>query len=279
MSQGGWGALHYAALVPEALALRPRSVVLGLYLGNDLYDTYRLAYLRDAYADLRRPGLELGADPLQRQADAFWQEHLSYQGRFGRDSPRTWGIWLRGHTALGRLLEKAGLLGSDAWFEIGAAWARAHPDHGAVCDCGATRTVMTTAYRLVAEDLDAPRIDEGLRLTHVALQRAASDCAAAGVRLLVLVIPTKERVYADTLRRRGPLEPTYARLVAMEDRVRSDVLEGCRGGGLACVDALPALAAAIEAGQPAYPSTTESHPSVAGYTVLAELVAAQLRDK
>jgi lysophospholipase L1-like esterase len=276
MSQGSWGGLHYASLLPEALALRPRVVVFGLYLGNDLYDSYRLVYMREAHASLRRPDLGPPAD-RQRQADALWAEHVAGQASPGLGRPAAWSLWLRGHTAIGRLLERAGVLPGDAWFEAGAAWARDHPTHGAVCDCGATRTVLTTAYRLLAVDLDDPGIREGLRLTRLALERGASACAAARVRFLVLVIPTKERVYADRMRSAQPLDPAYARLVGMEDRVREAILAGCTADGIECVDALPPLAAAVDAGTAVYPSTTESHPSARGYRVLAELVAARLR--
>lgn len=41
---------------------------------------------------------------------------------------RLWGHWLQRHSAIGRLLERAGRLGTDVWHLAGAAWARTHPD-------------------------------------------------------------------------------------------------------------------------------------------------------
>jgi hypothetical protein len=167
MSVGGFGMVQYAAMPDEALSLRPRLVVVGLYLGNDLYDSYSLAYSRPFWQHLRLAGRpDLLTDATRAKADAAWNDEKRFQYAYGRDSPRTWGLWLRAHTAVGRLLERAGVWpGRDAWFEIGRACATAHPESGSYYDDGRLRTVFTVGYRLVALDLEDPRIAEGLRLT------------------------------------------------------------------------------------------------------------------
>ena len=83
------------------------------------------------------------------------------------------------------------------------AWAQAYPEHGAVCNDADIRTVFTTAYRLAGLDLDDPRVDEGLRITNEVLWRAQQKADKAGVKLLVLLIPTKELVYAELTQRAG----------------------------------------------------------------------------
>ena len=48
MAIGGWGPFECLEVLAEALEHQPRVVVLGFYLGNDLFDAFRMAY-RTAY--------------------------------------------------------------------------------------------------------------------------------------------------------------------------------------------------------------------------------------
>ena len=44
MAHGGWGPAEYLLTLKEALALRPKVVIVGFYLGNDLGDAYAYVY-------------------------------------------------------------------------------------------------------------------------------------------------------------------------------------------------------------------------------------------
>lgn len=278
MSAGSYGPLQYAALVRQAARFRPRVVLVGFYLGSDIYDAYRLAYSRKVYEPLRKKP-ELGHDTVEPRATALWNGQIEFQARHGRDDPRCWGLWLRGHSALGRLWDAtdAGRLQSaGAWFEIGRAWALAHPESGDVLGAGPNRTVMTTGYRLTLLDLDEPRIGEGLRIAEAALRDAHSSGAACGARLLVVLIPTKESAYAGVMAARGHPGTSYARLVAQERACRERLTEGLERAGIPYADALPALRSGLERGARLYPSTTESHPTEDGYDVIARTVVAHL---
>ncbi len=271
VSQGSFGTLHYAALFDLARQLRPKLVLVAVYLGNDLYDSYRLAYQADHWAKLRLPDAGLERDTLEPRASALWAEHERTQAEYGRASPRLWGEWLQGHTAIGRLLERAGVLRTDVWHNAGAAWARAHPENGAVCE-GPVRTILTTAYRLIAVDDSDPRIREGMRISAWALDSMRKKAATDGLRLLVVVIPTKERVHADVMRASSPLDPVHARLVAEEDERRRELLAVHDSLDIEFVDLLPVLSASVAAGQALYPTTTESHPNSTGYSVIADTI-------
>jgi lysophospholipase L1-like esterase len=86
------------------------------------------------------------------------------------------------------------------------------------------------------------------------------------------MIPTKETVYANALKDRMSGGTTYARLVAMESRAHSELMSACIEQHVECVDALPALSAAITRDEKIYPSTTESHPNAQGYAIIAAAV-------
>src|ERR1043166_1793444 len=49
MSVGGYGPVQYWQLIPKAVSLSPKVIVVGLYFGNDLYDAYSLTYANEKY--------------------------------------------------------------------------------------------------------------------------------------------------------------------------------------------------------------------------------------
>lgn len=273
MGLGGYGPVQYWALTEKALSLSPKVIVVGVYMGNDLYDAYHLAYSSDDYKDLRLRDApsDLLQDTVGPRADALWDEEKGFQKDYGRGDLGAWRVWLGGHTAVGRLLVRAGWWPgrTDVWFEVSKAWADAHPEHGAVYDEAGVRTVLTTAYRLTALDLDDPHIAEGLRVTGEVIPRMKAD--AGGAKLLVVLIPTKESVFAGAAGVRR-LDPVYEKLVRMESRARAAIVAHCEGAGVEYVDALPPLVEAVNRREQIYSTTTESHPNSKGYRVLASTV-------
>ena len=282
MGVGGYGPIQYWALTDRALTFSPKVIVVGLYFGNDLYDAYLMTYSRDTYKELRRTQVidELKDDTISARAKYYWDEEKNFHNNYGRSSPTGWSFWLREHSAIGRLLNRSGWWpgATDVDYEIDRAWAHAYPDRGAVCDTAGIRTVFTTAYRLTGLDLDDPRVGEGLRITKEVLRRTHQKTDQAGVKMLVLLIPTKELVYADLMQREAKLTGTYARMVESEKQARHEIETWCNETRVRCVDALPNLQSAIASRQPIYPATTESHPNVAGYRVLATTVNEALKN-
>jgi hypothetical protein len=128
MSLGGFGPVQYWALADDALTLSPKTVVVGLYFGNDLYDAYSMAYRGGPYATLRRPDApaDFANDTVGARANAYWDQEKSFQQSYIRPGLSGLGDWLRGHTAVGRLVSRARLWpgASDVEFETAKAWAR-----------------------------------------------------------------------------------------------------------------------------------------------------------
>ena len=283
MAVGGYGPVQYWMLTDQAISFAPKDIVVGLYFGNDIYDAYALAYSHDTYADLRSTHASdhVKIDTVKIRAKYYWDEEKHFHDHYGRSSSLLgWSFWLRVHSAIGRRLNRAGLWpgATDVDYEIDRAWARTYPDHGVACEHAYVRTVLTPAYRLVGLDFDDPRVTEGLRITKEVLWRTQQKVNRSGIRLVVLLIPTKELVYAELLQPDIRPTGTYARLIEMENRARTEVASWCAAKRIACVDALPNLRHAIIRRQPIYPSNTESHPNAAGYGVLAATVSAALNN-
>ena len=276
MALGGFGPVQYRVLLSEAIRLNPKMIVVGLYLGNDIYDAYRMTYQYDAHRSLRntKTSGELSVDTVGPRADAFWQQEKQFHATFGRASLSGMSFWLREHLALGRLLNRAGVWpgSGDVDFEIDKHWAMAYPDRGAFSEASGQETVFTTAYRLAGLDLEEVRNAEGLRITKELLAQLQPELDGKPVKLLVLLVPTKETVYATARPEKMGLDPTYKRLVEMEGRIRFELIATCEAKQVQCVDALPYLSDALQRGERLYPTSTESHPNAQGYSVLATAV-------
>jgi hypothetical protein len=159
----------------------------------------------------------------------------------------------------------------DAWYGAAKAWARAFPDQGAYCEDPEVGTVFTPAYRLLALDLDNPQIAEGLRITLELSKRLHSLAERNRKHLFILLIPTKELVYAEAgFEGNGRRSTSYSLLTVMERKARSQLIDSCERSDIPFVDALSPLADALRNKVRIYPYDTESHPNRIGYSILAE---------
>jgi hypothetical protein len=260
MALGYYGTVEYWALIDEAMEFSPKVIIIGLYFGNDLYGAYRTVYRTDTYAQFRSRewSEELLEDTIAPRVEALSRE---------REKSR----WLPQRSALVRELQARGI-----WpgFKLDKVWAVAYPHDGAAYEHPEVRTVFTAAYRLLALDLDDPRISEGLRITEEMLLNIQARADRENVRLLVLLIPTKELVYADAMQavQGARLDETYSSLVAMEEKARSEIIRYCQEHRIEQVDALPVLREAVVRGEQIYPESTDGHPIERGYFLLASAV-------
>lgn len=280
MAMGGYGPVQYMALLDEAMTLKPGTIVAGLYFGNDIWDAYDIVYHVDAHAQFRDPNAPA---EFSRPFTAFdslapWTQ-VANQRLPGGFSPLG---WLTDGSAAVRLvvrkLSSAQAIAERQW-QRARAWALAHPEQGAVYEGGPNRTVLTTAYRLTALDMHDPRIREGLRLTLVMLDRMQSRTKEERVRMVVVLIPTKEAVYEGAMRAaNAPLGETYEELLAAEARARQDIMRHCKEHGIECFDSLPALGAAVQKGERLYPQGEDGHFEPRGYAFLAQVVNDALKE-
>lgn len=270
----GAGPVQYHVLASQSFRLSPKLLVVGLYLGNDFYDAYAMAYQNELYRSLRNVEAsdDLSTDTIAVKYEALRKELREYDVVFERSAG--WSFWLRGHSAIGRLLNRGGWWPgtTDIYYQIHKSWALAHPDHGSVCEGPGVQTVFATATRLLGQDLDEPRIVEGLRITRDLLAVMQAEANARQVKLMVVLIPTKEMVYATTKIDTPGRDQNYQKLFRMETRTRAEIIATCREKRIECVDALPSLSRALNAGEQIYPTTTDSHPTARGYSSIAATV-------
>lgn len=286
MSLGGYGPVQYWQLTGEALELSPDYVIVGLYFGNDFFDTCNVVYTNEHYRDLRTA---IDIDPektfqvieaANERRDQFIakilsedRKHESIVNRFKED------------TNLGRFLDSRGfwpkwLSTSDEDVTIQTAlrdWSVIAPDETNLYDDGEVVTFFSPLYRLTAVDTQDPCIAEGVDITRTLLLRINSQVEDAAARLVVLLIPTKDLVYSDLMvEKQDGMSSTYSELITRETAIRNDMMQFLHDHQVEYIDSLPALQAAASNHIPIYTPTDDGHPTPLGYRVLAEVVAAGL---
>ena len=149
-------------------------------------------------------------------------------------------------------------------------------------DDGRVSTVFHTRYRLAAVDSRLPKVREGLRITLAVLDRMQARVReAGGARLLVVVLPTKERVFARAVAEGGVVgEPpqSHARGVLEEERIARGLATHLARLGVAHLDLLPDLEAAVGRGEAIFPPNADGHFTPLGYRRIAASIAASLTD-
>jgi len=279
MGLGYYGPVEYMYLAEEALELSPEVIVIGLYLGNDIWGAYNTVYLSDRCPDLRAPNAahDLFVDTISGEAeDLFTDQEETKTGLQGSFLYR-WAMNLREYSAAVRqLTDGLGNLLNPAYTQ-GKAWAQANPDQGAYYESEGIKKVLTPAYRLLAMATEEPGIREGLRITKETILAIQSKTADENAGLVILLIPTAESVYADAVQAtQASFSSTYQELVRTENRLKEEIITLCDDNGIEYADALPSLKAAVGRNAKLYPESTDGHPLAMGYYCIASAVYEKL---
>jgi hypothetical protein len=299
MAYGGYGPVHSLLLWSEAADLHPRIVIEAFYAGNDLFDSFDVVYSRK-----QLPELKSTEDGIQQQVqDAEKVEPLSKQiGRmFYMGNAGTFAIPLTATTAtpvslsgLRRVVtERSSIYGllrraryeierdrvpakPETW-EVAKALARENSAYCEILATGEFKTILTPAYRLAAVDLTNVRIAEGLRISLKAIKTMQDLAAAQGIKLLVVLIPTKEYVFQDVFQDTSiSLSRSYAALIENEELLWRQAKDYFDRYGIAYVDALPAFREELANHVQPYPITRDGHPNQYGHRAIAQAVASYL---
>ena len=318
MAFGGYGPAHALTLLPEALELKPRIILVGVYSGNDLYDCFNLINERKTHAELAsddpavraRIAAAEAALPMKQKIDAIWQElygdllgptEACASDALTDSSPDVpTGISFADcqpteippfgpRRLVSEYSKLYGLARAAKDFVCDASvdekrrtiqrWARAKkqaaglPHQCVVFEVDGARTILTPRIRLAALDWDDPRIAEGFRVASRSLDEIRDQAAAAGARVVVVFLPTKEYVFENLVRESGQrIGSEYQHLIAAENRLWKEMRRELTAFGIECVDTVPALREALRAGRHPYPEDRDGHPSAAGHEVIAQVV-------
>ena len=140
-------------------------------------------------------------------------------------------------------------------------------------------TVLTPGLRLLAVDLAEPAVAAGLAITQQALRQTHGILDANGVKGIVVLIPSKERVVADALGDNAPKDEALHSLQRYEKEITNRLeREVAELPALQLIDTAGALAEALRKGTALYPPDSNGHPIAAGYEIIASAVAPAVRE-
>lgn len=266
MGLGGYGPLQYLYLAQhEARKFKPKQLVVAFYFGNDLVDAYSLAH-NAPYWNSWRGGNAVENDASVEQKSAGVAQKKLFAGL--RD-------WLSRHSVL-YSMARVTLLPRLASWEQDRIALQMPPDQRAIWidpNQDSVRTIFTPQIRLSAMDLRQPKIQEGLRITKRAFATLQQDADAQGTKLLIALIPTKERVYCRYLKDSGwHLPGAFANLCDTEEQIKKDLALFFATEHIAYVDVTEAMEAQSYQHIQLYPKDSDGHPLAAGYGVIAHTI-------
>jgi hypothetical protein len=292
MAYGGYGPTHYLVLAREALdQLDPEVIVVAFYPGNDLLDSWRMVHERGQLQELLPDGTDRvevtgdRSDELPPQTEWLRLREATAELTRGAGGLRS---TLDRHTRLYGLARAVKRTAARS-FGTPAGQERANPDPEVVratvakassdmllpTRVGAVTTVLTPGARRAVVDLSNARIREGLRLSLEAIRQLHNEASGNGVRVVVLMIPTKEHVFAPWV---GTGSDGGSDLVHQqvddERRIWGEFTAVCDDLGLECISALDGLRRAVRDGSNPYFSDWDGHPNKLGHRVISATVAA-----
>ncbi|MGY4828014.1 hypothetical protein ACVNIS_05475 [Sphaerotilaceae bacterium SBD11-9] len=263
MGMGGYGPLQYLHLArTQAKTFKPRHLVVGFYFGNDLLDAHIVAHALP-YWDSWRAG-DVAAATV---APAGVPEP---QRRFGalRD-------WLAHHSLLYGLL-RATVFAPFAVAEQKNMAQQVSLDHRmSWADPAAPeiKTVFTAYDRTWVQDLSQANVREGMQITQRAFAAIKEEADKQSVDLLVVLIPTRERVYCPYLKASGAQLPAaHLKVCDLEEVAKAELVQAFQAKGIRYVDTTGALEAQAARHVQIYPPTSDGHPTALGHRVIAEAV-------
>lgn len=282
MGVGRWSPPQYSVVIDEALALTPQVVVVQLYTGNDFADAFDLVWKEGKLEHLRGtdPNRVAEIETALREApdwDDVWLETRAGLGWRPVEPPSM----LRRHSRLVQLLATArravrGPSATAGGQHEHRSAAGLPADLALVAKLPGATTILTPEVRRQVTDPEDSRVEEGFDIVLRALSVVRKRCPP-NTKLVIAVMPTKETVYYEPLRRQGnPIPSTLDQLVAGERHLVNELRGALEKEGTRFVDWLPALRGVLQAGENPYPESSNQHPNARGHRAMAEAIHAVL---
>lgn len=270
MSFNAWGPVQAALLLGDALKLGPSIVIFALYFGNDFNNPF---CMKDRL-DLLDPPIDIQPfSSITASEEESTPECPVYSSRsisWSVSGIRRWlgwnsrvyvlfRHWYRGIFPLPDDVSRAEKnFFTDTSVFKGPMW----------------RTVFTAPYRFSRLDDRDPIIHTGVEVSKSVLLAMAKKAREAGVTFVVVLIPTKESVFAPRVTDLNEY-PYFESLVTTEARLRTEIYSVLQENSVPTVDLLQTLQDAEH--QPYYESV-DGHPNSYGHRLIGLAISQFLLD-
>jgi hypothetical protein len=267
LSLGGYGPTQYFYLLEHyALKLKPQQIIVGFYCGNDFINSYDMVYGNDYWKDLRNPLFNAEAalhDKAKQTIAANQHGHLGL-----------WRDWLASHSMVYRFISIPVQTMSQA-----SKKKTTMDRHFTFVDDKVLNlhTGFKPLFRYHESDVNDLRIQEGIRISFNLLNQMNDTCRSRGIKFSVVLVPTKEMVYARFIEHNKAIRNTdiIDEVIASDRILRQKIMDFCRERGIPLADPLPRMEAAVGK-EPIYHNDFNDHPSADGYSIIAATVKKEL---
>lgn len=266
MGLGGYGPNQYSYLLTaRAAQLHPKQVLVGLYMGDDFENAFSITYGLDYWKFLRQ------GSRAPVNADIWGDPEPTGPLKPLRN-------WLSEHSFVYRL----GVHGQVLRSVKASLQFRQITDDPSVIVIDAPDANIHEAFRPIRVaaglDQDRPEVQEGMRITFQLLDEMNSNCRKMGCTLTVVIIPSKETVFASYFERAPQVQllPLVQSLIRNERVATDSVHEHLRKNGIRYIDTVTALRSAVQ-NELYYRGPADMHPNANGYRVIGLAVAESLR--
>lgn len=266
LGMGGYGPNQYLFLLKNrALKLSPRTVIVGLYMGDDFENAYLMTYGLSHWAYLRgMPAGSADSNIWQTEAPVSWHKRVR--------------AWLSRRSVVYQVVVHGPLTG-QLQGEIQIRNARRINPLATVLDLPEKNILEAFLPRsmLIRLDQGSAEVREGMRICFEILREMNDICQQRKIDFRVVVIPTKEMVFADQLENRvtDAERETLVRLFENERLARDKLFAFLNSESIQVIDPLPDLQSAV--GKRLYARTAaDMHPGRNGYKVIGDAVSRSL---
>jgi hypothetical protein len=267
MGLGGYGPNQYFHLLQtRAMKLKPRTIVVGLYMGDDFENAFLITYGLDHWAYLRAlPKEKVNVDIWEAPLAPTWHKKIR--------------VWLSRHSVMYQIVFHGPLLGRLQG-ETQIKYAHQMSERAAaliIPEEGIMEAFLPTGI-LRRLDQESESVREGMRITFELLAEMNEISRKNNAQFIVAVIPTKEMVFAEYLKHNSqlPLSDVIDKVISNERLAREKTFEFLKRSQIAYVDTLPALRRSLS--RELYARTaSDMHPNRNGYRVIGEAVFEELK--
>ncbi|HMN92001.1 MAG TPA: hypothetical protein PKC60_02115 [Hydrogenophaga sp.] len=262
MGLGGYGPLQYLHLLrTKALELKPTTVIVGFYFGNDVMDAFNTAH-----------GLEYWSRFSTRQFDSAPTQRVRSDASTDGKLFGTLRDWLSRNSVLYRAFTSLPLF--DVFRENQFKRLASNTIEATF---GGRRMLFSYQEPTVYLDLTDERAKEGMRITEAAFREIAETGRQKGIQILVVMFPLKESVYEEYLKQSVDAPGVDRLLISIkhEMQIKQRLLTLFNQEGIDHLDLLPALRQANQL-RDVFP-LSDTHPNANGYVAIAASVNRALK--
>ncbi len=291
MALGQSGFPQYFYRLKKAIEMNPDLIIYGFYLGNDLFDTYKTVYELDYWKDYRK-NKDNQNDKILSEEKKFKQIRESIISGAADNGMKKklfkFRLFLRDHSKLYALIgdstrklrEKFGLAKNynKKRKELNELAKKNQKDVYLVGDEG-VETILSPSYRLTTVDLSKAEIQEAFEIAKIMILKTQEELNKKNIDFLLLIIPTKERVYGEYFKRNNRIiTDSLENILKKEDDVIKKTINFCINNNIKYYDVTPDLRDALMARNRIYYNSLDGHPTASGYAVIADSVAKYLNN-